>query len=123
MKIQDVSGVVRTEGSDRDIVVWLSDVEWGLVSRFARPVANQVPLSIERFGVQVDAFLVPESDPGVYTIAAVESARIQREWNAETVAMYAAAKSAISHLSGKARKQAKIELARQFGLPTVQYTA
>jgi hypothetical protein len=123
MRIENVSSVIRTSGSDYDVVVWLSDAEWALASRFAEPVANQIPVSIERFGIQVDAYLVPESNPGVYTVAAVESARIQREWDAETVVRYATEKETLSHLRGRERKQAKAELARRFGLPSVQYTA
>lgn len=123
MIIENVSSVVRTEGSDWDFAVWLGDRAWGLISRLAgsKVQDNQVRVSFTLGRLEVDAYLVPESNPGKYTVAAVESARIQRTWDIGARRLYARKKASLAHLTGQARKLAKVELNEQFDLPTLQY--
>ena len=118
MKLQNVSTTIRTRGSDYDVLLWATRREWKLVTKLVEPRDNQIHF---RFG-KLDLFIAPEHAPGVYTVAAVESLKIQSSWNDTTRERYRRAKESISHLNGRERKLAKIELAKQFGLPHIQYT-
>ncbi len=122
MLLQNVSSVVREQGSDIDAVVWCSDRVWRIINRLVVVQNSQVPVQMNIFGLELDLFLAPKSIPGKFTMGAVVSRTIQESWDADTITSYRAAKGQIAHLRGKERKLAKIELAKRFGLPTVQYT-
>lgn len=125
MVIENASSVARVQGSDWDFAVWLGDSAWSLISRLAgsKVQDNQVRVSFTLGRLEVDAYLVPFSNPGRYTVAAVKSARIQRAWDTNTRRLYARKKASLAHLTGQARKVAKAELNKQFDLPTLQYTS
>lgn len=118
MLLQNMSGIVRTPGSDYDLQLWVSERTWSIVSRLFRAVRRQVRLSL--FG-KVELFIVPKTLPDTRALAAAISIHIQQQWDDDTVEVYRARKLAISHLRGVERKIAKAGLAREFGLPTPQY--
>ena len=117
MLLQNMSGVVRTQGSDWDLQLWVGDYTWSIVSKLFTVKDKQVHFS---FG-NIELFVCPQHLPGTRALAAEISIHIQKMWDVDTRDAYRARKLEISHLRGAERKYAKMELAREFGLPTPQY--
>jgi len=127
MHIRNVSGVVRTEGSDYDIDIWLQPVVWNVATKtlelfhigsWRRPETYRIALG------DVEAFLVNEQKPDAITLTVESNIDTQRAWDWMTLVGYTHAKRRMSHLSGVQRKQAKAQLASRYGLsPAVYATA
>lgn len=117
MYFKNVSGIVRTSGSDIDLQIAVGAWLWLIVSRVLIVHDRQVRLVIG----SIELFIVPLEVPGTRAMAAAISRAIQESWDRDTREAYRMCKLQIAHLRGVERKYAKAHLARTFGLPTPQY--
>jgi len=124
MRVSDVSGIVRTAGSDYDVNVWLSNRAWKAVTKLLSAVGVGAWRRPETYRVgigPVEVFFVNEANPDTTTLAVESNIAAQRAWDYVTLCKYTHAKRSIAHLTGTQRKQEKARLAGMFDLNPCVY--
>lgn len=122
---RNISSPFSVAGSDTDLQWELSPIAWHMVVTFLYifgigQYRRYMTYRIE-FGPLVELFLVMGKLKDVVTAALDKNLLIMLSWGSAEKEAYLDAKNTISVLSGKARKHAKADLARQFGLNPIVY--
>ena len=126
MTLQNLSSRVKTQGSDIDMIMWLSSFSWDIAKVLfsSRMTDGQIPFSFKVFGLEIDLYLTPKAIPPRRAMIALLSYEIQQAWDNDTLACYTRDKEmTVARLQGKERKLAKVALAQEYGLPTYHYRA